>query len=185
MAKRKWLIVKAGMVGVAILILSVLHRPMLLGIWEARSQVKVHKRKVSEARSWRQITQKLEQENQSIQTQLTAFEKTISKDEVLSKIIGFLQNKGLESSMRFLYLKPQRPRSSAGFQEFSFEIGLKGTYHNLGKFLFALESSQNVIQVQSLEIQTKDMTSKELNVSLKIALFFMKQTFQFGPNNER
>ncbi len=173
MAKRKWLIVKAGMVGVAFLILSVFHRPMLLRIWQARSQVKVHERKVSEARSWRQVTQKLEEENRSIQAQLTAFEKTISKDEVLSKIIGFLQNKGLESSMRFLYLKPQRPRSRAGFQEFSFEIGLKGTYHNLGKFLFALEISQNVIQVQSLEIQTKNMISKELNISLKVSVFLM------------
>jgi len=173
MAKRKWLIVKAGMVGVAFLILSVFHRPMLLRIWEARSQVKVYERKVSEARSWRQITQKLEQENRSIQAQLTAFEKTISKDEVLSKIIGFLQNKGLESSMRFLYLKPQRPRSSAGFQEFSFEIGLKGSYHNLGKFLFALEISQNVIQVQFLEIQTKDMISRELNISLRVSVFLM------------
>ena len=173
MAKRKWLIVKAGMVGVAFLILSVFHRPMLLRIWQARSQVKVHERKVSEAQSWRQVTQKLEEENRSIQAQLTAFEKTISKDEVLSKIIGFLQNKGLESSMRFLYLKPQRPQSSAGFQEFSFEIGLKGTYHNLGKFLFALEISQNVIQVQSLEIQTKDMISSELNISLKVSVFLM------------
>ena len=173
MAKRKWLVVKAGMVGVAFLILSVFHRPMLLRIWQARSQVKVHERKVSEARSWRQVTQKLEEENRSIQAQLTAFEKTISKDEVLSKIIGFLQNKGLESSMRFLYLKPQRPRSSAGFQEFSFEIGLKGTYHNLGKFLFALESSQNVIQVQSLEIRTLDMILKELNISLKVSVFLM------------
>ncbi len=173
MAKRKWLIVKAGIVGAAILIFSVLHRPMLLRIWQARSQVNVHERKVSEARSWRQITRKLEQENQSIQTQLTAFEKTISKDEVLSKIIGFLQNKGLESSMRFLYLKPQRPRSSTGFQEFSFEIGLKGTYHNLGKFLFALEISQNVIQVRSLEIQTKNMISKELNIFLKVSVFLM------------
>ncbi len=174
MAKRKWLITKAGVAGVAIFILIGFHRPLLLRTWAAWSQIKIHEQKVNEARSWRQITQKLEQENQSMQTQLTAFEKTISKDEVLSKIIGFLQNKGMRSNMRFLYLKPQRPRSSAGFQEFTFEVGLKGTYHNLGKFLFALESSQNVIQVQSLEIQTKDMTSKELNVFLKIALFFVK-----------
>jgi len=173
MAKRKWLIVKAGIVGVAILILSLLHRPLLLRTWEAWAQVGIHERKVNEARSWQQVTQKFEQENQSMQAQLTAFEKTIPKDEVLSEIIGFLQKKGLESSMRFLYLKPQRPRSRAGFQEFSFEIGLKGTYHNLGKFLFALEISQNVIQVQSLEIQTKDMTSKELNISLKVSVFLM------------
>ena len=171
--QKKWLLVKAGLSLGSFLIFIVVLWSQAIAIWENWSEVKSRQMKVEEARAWKDVTHRVEQENNMIKADLTALYQKVPQNEVLSGIINFLQRTGKEAGIRFIYVKPERPRKLAHYEEISFELGLKGYYHNLGKFLFSLESSENVIRVQSLEMTTKDMITKELNIDLKISVFLI------------
>ncbi len=175
MEKYKWLIIKAGLLLFALFIFSMIHWPMIIGLWENKSTLQSYKLKVEEARSWEDVTSRLEQENKLLKTELTALNQKVLKEDVLSGILKIIQSFSQEAGVQIVFLKPRIPHEFEHYQQLTVDLGLEGKYHNVGKYLHLVESSENIMAVQSLEIKTKNMVSRELSINLKISIFLTKR----------
>ena len=170
MEKHKWLIAKVALLLMGILVVLTVHWPLIVNTWQSHHTMKSHQAKVTEAHSWKDITPRLRMENETLAAKLVVLGQDTSAARSRSGILHFIQIACQDAGLQVDYIRPQWPETLQGYDEWSIQLGLKGTYHKLGRLLYLLETSENLTRVESLIVTTNDMLTKRLDIVLEVVV---------------
>lgn len=168
----RWLVTKAVIYAIAFFCLLIC-TALLRSAWLKHAEARVCKQKVKEARAWRQITQRLRQDNQHLQSRVANLTRSAPVDDSQANILGFVQSAVQECGLSLQQLQPLEPVANDDLQERSLELNLLGRYHQLGRLIYILEASHHIVQVRSLDIRTQGLLSQDLIIVLRISFFRM------------
>ncbi|MBI3322657.1 MAG: type 4a pilus biogenesis protein PilO [Candidatus Omnitrophica bacterium] len=146
--------------------------------WSRQGQeLKSLERQVEQAR--RQLAQLpgVERNSEQLSTQLAIRSSDIPPQEQLPELMDQIAQMARASRLRLSSLKPGAEISGlspgpSGYLEVPIEVVTSAGYHQVGAFLDALESSEHLLRVQSLEIiaNNQDMWNHRVRIILQAYL---------------
>lgn len=92
----------------------------------------------------------------------------------VTPILDLINESAKQSKVTVLSVNSFAPIELKDYRQFHFEISLEGEYHQLGRFLSLLENSCYAVHLHNLRVSTKDVVSNNLDVKLKLSVFFMR-----------
>jgi type IV pilus assembly protein PilO len=128
-------------------------RPERARIATGRSQVAARDRDVIHARAVATRLSAAEHEVQILETQLRATGALLPEEEDPQDLLRHLHDLASESLLDIVRFAPGAVVVHADYEEWPIELGLEGSYHNLGRFLDRLSAIPRLIAVSNLEIK--------------------------------
>jgi Tfp pilus assembly protein PilO len=167
----KWL--KIRIVGgfLVIVVLWLVPGRQIPAILESNSKRSVIEEQIAEAQSWREITSKIRQQNQLLLGKLDRLYLETPENEVLSAIVAFIQHSGREANVELTAIKPAESVLGDASQEIPFFLSVTGKFTGIGKFINLLETSQYVLSIKHLDLNTADMTTNTIDCTIELVVF--------------
>ena len=75
-----------------------------------------------------------------------------------------------QAGVKVVSVTPAKERSSDFSSAALFDLALKGSYHNLAKFISILESRENMPQIESISLKSTDSPAEPNTLSLTITV---------------
>ena len=174
MEEHKWLIARIGIGATAILLVLFVHWPVVVSIWRTLDRIDHYENQLDEARDWQQIRSRLNARIQHVRTRLAAMEQGKPQIQVQSGILNFINGASKKSGLSLSFIKPRGKEEKPEYNETQIELGLVGRYHEFGEFLYLLESSENAINIQRVQLVAKGLTNETLNAVLTLSFYQLK-----------
>ncbi len=155
----------------ALLFLLLLHWPKAVSIGLSLKRIRTQESQLKEARNWQVITRRLGAQIQQIRTRLDRIEENRPEAQMQSGILSFVHKASKEAGLTLSFIKPGAKNELPEYSETLIVLGLVGRYHAVGRFLYLLESSENAITLQWMELATKGLIEETLNVELTLSFY--------------
>jgi len=174
MAADKWFLIKAGVVAVSLVLALLLHIPQMVKTFQEWREIERLEKRITEAQSWHVITQRLDKENRLLRQHLQTMSGAAPEEHVQSTTVEFVQQQARQAKLAITSIQPLALTESDNFIHEPINIGLKGRYHAVGRFIHALEAAPDIIRVDYLELSSGDWLTDELNITAQLSLFRLK-----------
>ena len=99
---------------------------------------------------------------------------TIQQD--LSSVLRMIAVAGKESGVDIRSIIPEKPEPVSTYHRIPIKLVLHCRYHPLGRFTSLLETSDHVIEINELIIDTDGILSAELEVGLELFIYFFERS---------
>ena len=151
--------------------------PMRSEIETRRAHVAKVESEIQRARASAVAARAAEQENRKHESALEALRPGGTTTLDRSAVIGFLQVAAAAARVRITALKPHNEPMRAGEWEQPVELGVEGTFHDVGRFLGRVASSPRVMTASDISIRTRPGDTGGGNVIGSIVIV----AFDFAP----
>lgn len=91
-----------------------------------------------------------------------------SDEEEVARILGEIESLARKSSVYLVDMKPRKPREVEFYKEYTVEIEAEGYMESLMGFLYQLNSSTQLLRIETLRLNPTKSESKVLNASMLI-----------------
>ncbi len=103
----------------------------------------------------------------------------------ISRIVALLNAAAETYQIEIQTIEPNEPTALVRHVELSMTLRLVGRYHNLGRFVNALETGELIIKTHSLKALAPEMVSSKLKIELKVIVYLLKsETGVFERQND-
>lgn len=119
----------------------------------------------------------LEQQRQRLLLEASQTAPAVPMEQQLPALLGRVAKAAHSNQMKVLGLRPKKdsarqPESDSGFLEVPIEVVASAGYHATGRFLDLLENSEDLLRLESLEIQSShdDLWNHQIRMVLQAYL---------------
>jgi len=110
--------------------------------------------------------------------EINSLKKFINRKE-LDSVINTIGDIAKDSSVDIVSISPATEENKPHYIKFFFDLRLSAdSYHNMGKFVSSLESSQDILNVETLSmdqaVPMAEAKSEKINVNLRISTILAK-----------
>ena len=148
--------------------------PQLISVFRARSDIRQNNSRIKQTENWGTTVRYLKTENIKLKKILSEIQVQAPQDDELSYVLNFLSNSAEKNKVSFVSIKPMETVERSQYRSIPIHLEIKGSFHNLAKFLNLIESSKNVIKIEHLEIETKGFVSNILTVKILLKFLYLK-----------
>ena len=117
----------------------------------------------------------LEKQLVSLNERKIEAEKRLPKTKSVSDILVTLDSLGAKNGVMLLSFAPGASKPQQYFVEFRFPVRVRGTFHNIGKFLAALALEQRLYNVFNVIYPEPAGTAGEMQVSFDLVSYQYKE----------
>lgn len=93
----------------------------------------------------------------------------------LAPAIELFNQSAVDSKVSLISVNFSSPVEEESYVKVPFEIELEGEYHHMANFINKIENSFYPLRIESLDISTRDYISYNLNASLKVTLYLVRE----------
>jgi len=168
-------------VGIAIAVAYFYVRFLLLPqVREAAKSLKQSNTLTSEVRAAENDVAKIDSLKKEITTyrsKIESYESMLPVEQEVPKLLETLSTMARSSSIKIVGITPLASKQEASperiYQEIPIMISAKSGYHELGKFLFDLESSDRFMKVADIDIKENKSNLKKHDVELLVLTYVL------------
>lgn len=174
--ENKWLLFAAACTLLFLIVIFEEIVPTIKEISEMQQSTQAIREKISRAATWHLSSEQVSHRIDSLQAQIETLVLSQDQEMQISRILKFLHQASKKNNVRIITIKPQESRTFTGHVELPLELELRSRYHDLGRFLNAVETATIIAKVEYLHTQSEKMTSTQLAVALKLVIYYLEQT---------
>lgn len=93
-----------------------------------------------------------------------------------SRIIHLLSSIAKADGVDILSIRPGEVRSGEDFVVLPVAFTLRSGYHPIGTFVSHLESSNLIVEVETMNLKAEDMASSGLTADIQMMIYYLRQT---------
>jgi Tfp pilus assembly protein PilO len=149
--------------------------PQLICPFRIVGKMRANNNRIKQVENWGVTVQQLKAENKKLTGILQEIQLQAPQDDELSYILNFFSEAATRSKVSFVTIEPEEGEYSSQYRVLPFMVQLTGSYHHLAKFLNIIETSKNVVKVDQLAIKTRGLVENELQISLKISVYYLNK----------
>ncbi len=167
--------VAAGVIGLLFVVVIVSHLlPFGLEINKIYSTIRQNNHRIRQAQNWKGTFRQLKAQQMYLEKRVEQFVISQKQDTQLSSVIAFLSESANESGVRISTIKPHEIEKKKQHAELPIELTLTTTYHKLGQFINIIETSNQVIKIRYLKIESRNLSSNQLKVDMVLHYYFLE-----------
>jgi type IV pilus assembly protein PilO len=140
---------------------------------EAREKIAQCEAKIDKAKKQAARLERLQQELNVLNEQAVAAEQRLPKSKEIPNMLVTLSSVAQKQRVSILTFSPGPVKAQQYFTELNYPITVRGTYHNIGRFLAALSLEKRIFNVQSVTYPGPD-GSGEMTVSFTLLSYQYK-----------
>ena len=104
-----------------------------------------------------------------VQMQWKEANRMIPREENIPDVLRQLTTKGGESRVKITLFKPEKSKKEKNYTEKSISIAMEGGYHEIARFLAAVNNIPRVVNVENLQLART--SSGELSATMKAIIY--------------
>ena len=144
-------------------------------IAEARKNRDSKDAELQEALAIAQQLDQLERDIRDLRYRLRESSKRLPQEKEIPDLLRRITTLGNNTNMDFVYFKPQSVNPKGFYNEVPIQLNVRGTYHNLGRFMAEVGKMERIVNTSRVQIQP--LSGKE---GESISSSFLITTFTFA-----
>lgn len=140
---------------------------------EAREKIAQCEAKIDKAKKQAARLERLQQELVVLNEQAVQAEARLPRSKEIPNMLVTLSAVAQKQRVSILTFSPGPTKDQQYFKELNYPVTLRGTYHNIGRFLAALALEQRIFNVQNVSYPAPD-GSGEMTVSFTLLSYQYK-----------
>ncbi len=104
---------------------------------------------------------------------LSYIQRSGSDEEEVAKILGEIESLARKSSVYLVDMKPRKPRDVELYKEYTVEIEAEGYMESLMSFIYQLNTSSQLLRIETLRLNLNKGDSNVLTASMLITKVLM------------
>lgn len=127
---------------------------------EARVKIAESEAKIDKAKKQAARLERLQQELNVLNEQAVQAELRLPRSKSVPDMLVTLSAVAQKQRVAILSFSPGPVKTQQFFMELNYPVSIRGTYHNIGRFLAALALEQRIFNVQSVNYPSPDSTGE-------------------------
>lgn len=142
---------------------------------KVKAEIAVLERDIQTAQRQAARLPDLERQLVSLNERKLEAEKRLPKTKSVSDILVTLDTLGAKHGVMLLSFAPGPSKQQQYFIEYRFPVGVRGSFHSVGKFLAALALEERLYNVFNVNYPTPSETSGEMMVNFDLVSYQYKE----------
>jgi len=174
LGKKPWLFFILPTAGIIALFIF-LSRPLFKEMKSLNSQIEGAKVKLTDLQRTAATKDKLIQEISAMHEAIEYYKRRIPGEKGTPWLLMELSRVARETGVRYLSISPQPPQKIESYIVIPIDLQIKSGYHNFGKFLSKVESSQRFMAVEYFTLTPDASNPLKHGINLRISTFMLPQ----------
>jgi type IV pilus assembly protein PilO len=175
--KQMMVIISSAVIFVLFVYLAFILKPQVASISEVRGKLGKLNADLKTARSDIAKISSMKDAIESYNKKIGQYEKTLPTEDGISSLLESLSEMAKNANMRIAGIVPiERKESEVEnrvYKEIPITITAKAGYHELGRFLSALENSDRFMKVTDMQIKADKISPKKHDVELLVVTYVL------------
>lgn len=143
--------------------------------WTLYETLKQKKEQVASVQNWESRLTYLQSQQDKLNKYLSRILHTLPENEEMSTIIDHIFSQAQETNVKIMQMKPGTSINEDSHSEIPISITVNGGYHALGMFVNKIESSEYLIEVRQLKVESPGSLSKQLKAKIMLNVILLKR----------
>jgi type IV pilus assembly protein PilO len=157
---------------------SFTYRSRAMVLEELRLQRDHMSQDVSRARAVGDRLASLSREREKLAERWLELEARLPTVHDRAEFLAEITSLGRQQHLQFYLFEPKPPRSAEFYQEVGVQVQVKGSYHEVGRFLAELANLSRIVKVSSLKLTSDDQGGDDegpaVSAEMEITTFYLR-----------
>lgn len=147
--------------------------PQIVEISDMRNAIAENETRLAQVEEWDWTIRHMEKKKDKLHKQIENLVFSQQQKNQFSNIYAFLSENAGSRAVTLINIKLGESEPGDCYVRLPIALRLRGTYHDLAKYINALETSEPIIQIASWSVEAKDMTEADLTARMVIRVYFL------------